>query len=54
MFFYYYLPIAIFCGIAGSAIAYSKGRSNLEGFSLGFFLGPVGLIIALVLPRRGR
>jgi len=54
MLFYYYLPIAIICGIAGSAIAYSKGRAHLEGFSLGFFLGPIGLIIAVFLPRRGR
>jgi len=54
MFFYYYLPIAIVCGIAGSAISFRKARSSIEGFSLGFFLGPLGLIIAAFLPRRNR
>jgi hypothetical protein len=36
-------------GIAGGLIMSNKGRSGCGGFALGFFLGPIGLIIALVI-----
>lgn len=36
-------------GVAGGMIMSKKGRSGCGGFALGFFLGPIGLIIALVI-----
>jgi len=36
-------------GVAGGMIMSNKGRSGCGGFALGFFLGPIGLIIALVM-----
>jgi hypothetical protein len=35
-------------GAAGGMIMSKKGRSGCGGFALGFLLGPIGLIIALV------
>ena len=35
-------------GVAGGIIMSNKGRSGCGGFALGFLLGPIGLIIALV------
>ena len=39
----------LLCGIIGAAITSNKGRGSCSGFALGFLLGPIGLIIALVL-----
>lgn len=39
----------ILCGVAASIVMGNKGRSGCGGFALGFLLGPIGLIIALVL-----
>jgi hypothetical protein len=36
----------------GIYIAYAKGRSLLEGFILGAFLGPIGWIIEGLLPTK--
>ena len=36
-------------GIAGGMIMSNKGRSGCGGFALGFLLGPIGLVIALVM-----
>ena len=36
-------------GVAGGLIMSNKGRSGCGGFALGFVLGPIGLIIALVM-----
>ena len=36
-------------GIAAAIVASNKGRSRYGGFALGFLLGPIGLVIALVL-----
>ena len=36
-------------GIAGGVVMANKGRSGCGGFALGFLLGPIGLIIALVM-----
>lgn len=38
-------------GIAAAAVMSNKGRSGCGGFALGFLLGPIGLIIALVLQK---
>lgn len=43
------LAIWLLCGIAGGIILSNKGRSGCGGFALGFLLGPIGLIIALVM-----
>lgn len=44
--FYFAFPVA------GYFIARDKGRSAVEGILLAFFLGPIGLVIELLLPRR--
>jgi hypothetical protein len=41
----------LLCGCVGGSIARHRGRSGLEGFLLGILLGPMGLVIALLLPR---
>ena len=43
------LLIWILCGVAGGIILSNKGRSGCGGFALGFLLGPIGLVIALVM-----
>lgn len=40
------------CGIAASIIASNKGMNIVGWFILGFFFGPIALIIALVLPKE--
>lgn len=42
------LIIWVLCGLAAMYIYQKKGRSGLIGFLGGFFLGPIGLILALV------
>ena len=37
------------CGLIGYVVLKNKGRDGCAGFLLGFFLGPIGLVIALVL-----
>lgn len=36
-------------GVAAAVVMSNKGRSGCGGFALGFLLGPIGLIIALVM-----
>ena len=45
------LLLWIVCGCLSAWIAGQRGRSGLGGFVLGVFLGPFGLIIALLLPQ---
>ncbi|MCE1255237.1 MAG: zinc ribbon domain-containing protein [Anaerolineae bacterium] len=40
--------IWIIFGLAAAAVYQRKGRSGLSGFLGGFFLGPIGLILALL------
>jgi hypothetical protein len=40
----------IVCAAAGASIAQAKGNSGCAGAALGFFLGPLGLLIAALLP----
>jgi hypothetical protein len=44
-----FLIIWVLFGIAASIVMGNKGRSSCGGFALGFLLGPIGLIIALVM-----
>ena len=39
------------CGLIGAALAKEKGREQ-EGLILGFLFGPIGIVIALLLPAR--
>lgn len=39
---------AIACGIAGTMIG-SKKQAGAEGFLLGFFFGPIGLVLAILV-----
>lgn len=43
------IAIWILCGIAAAITLSNKGRSGCGGFLLGFLLGPIGLVIALVM-----
>ncbi len=47
------LAAAIVCGLIGRALAESKGRAG-AGFWLGFLFGPIGIVIALLLPEQAR
>ena len=44
-----WLLIWIVCGMAAGAVMSKKGRGRVEGYALGFLLGPIGVVIALVL-----
>jgi hypothetical protein len=48
------IPAWVLCGIVGAWIATSKGRGGCFWFALCGFLGPIGLVIAAVLPRVDR
>ena len=43
--------VGLVCGLIGGALASEKGR-GLEGLVLGFFFGPIGIVIALLLPPQ--
>lgn len=45
------LIVWVLFGIAAAMVMSNKGRSGCGGFALGFLLGPIGLIIALVLQK---
>ncbi len=44
------LGVIFFCGIFAAAIARDKGASELGGCLLGLILGPLGVLIAAILP----
>jgi len=48
------IPIWIVFGIVGAWIATSKGRGGCFWFVACGCLGPIGLILAAVLPARDR
>lgn len=47
-----YIIIMIVCGVIGMAVGDMGGKKNGKtGLALGILLGPVGIIIAAVLPK---
>lgn len=48
------LLVWVLFGLAGGMILSNKGRSGCGGFALGFLLGPIGLLIALVMSADHR
>tara|TARA_B100001989_G_scaffold49560_1_gene31960 strand:+ start:1297 stop:1461 length:165 start_codon:yes stop_codon:yes gene_type:complete len=52
MSIYLYLAVGVLLGACGSYVAEKRGRSQLEGFILGFLLGIIGLIIEAFLPKK--
>lgn len=44
--------IWIICAIGAAAIASAKGIGGCGGFIVGFFLGPLGLLIVGLMPSR--
>jgi len=45
-----FLIIWALIGIASAVAITNRGHNALDGFVLGFLLGPIGLVIALVIP----
>jgi hypothetical protein len=45
------IPVWVVFGIIGAVIATSKGRGGCFWFAVCGCLGPIGLVIAAVLPR---
>ena len=43
--------IWVICGFIAGSIASGRGRSGCGGFATGFFLGPLGIIWALVMKK---
>lgn len=46
------MPIWLVLGILGAWIATTKGRSGCGWFILCTLLGPIGLILVAILPRK--
>ena len=40
-----------FCGLIAGVIAENKGRSAANFFFVGILLGPLGIVVALVMPK---
>ena len=45
------LTLALITGFLGSYVAKERGRSNTEGFLLGFFFSLLGVLIEVLLPK---
>ncbi len=45
---------ALICGAFAAYASDERGRSGLEGFMFGLFLGPMGVIAAACMPVRER
>ena len=39
------------CGLIAGVIAEDKGLSGCSFFAVGFLLGPLGIVVALVMPK---
>ena len=51
LFVLIFLAIWIGCGVATAVIARNKGRNGCIWFAIGIILPPIGLVIALIVPR---
>lgn len=49
-----FLGLWLLTGVAAAIVMQNKGRSGCGGFALGFLLGPLGLVIALVMSKDHR
>ncbi len=49
-FLFFGFIIWMVCGIASASISSSKGNGGCAGFALGFLFGPLGLLIAALMP----
>lgn len=47
-----FFGVWLLCGIISAVVASNKGRSGFGWFILGFLLGPLGLILALVVSKN--
>ncbi|MCA9753888.1 MAG: hypothetical protein KC591_16945 [Gemmatimonadetes bacterium] len=47
------IPVWILFGILGAWIATTKGRSGCGWFLISAFLGPIGLILAAIVKKKG-
>jgi hypothetical protein len=47
-----YFWLWLMCGIAAAIVASNKGRSGFGWFFLGFFLGPFGFILSLIVSKN--
>jgi hypothetical protein len=47
-----FIVIWVVCGFAAAAIAQGKGNSGFGAFLAGLFLGPLGIIIAALMPSN--
>lgn len=47
-----FIVLMFVCGVIGSAITISKGRSGMLGAVLGCALNLLGLIIVILIPRK--
>ncbi len=47
-----FVIVWILCGIIGAVVATNKGRSGCGWFALGVLFGPLGLVLALVVPKN--
>jgi hypothetical protein len=47
-----WLVVGLICALVGMGLAVSRGR-GAAGFFLGFFFGPFGWLLALLLPEEG-
>jgi hypothetical protein len=48
---FYAIIILLLCGVASASFFQRKGRSKIVGFLSGLFLGPIGVVLALVFPN---
>ncbi len=46
------LALWLVCAVVGASVTRSKGRGSAPGALLGLFLGPVGLLITVILPKN--
>lgn len=48
------LVVGAICGMFGAYISGTKNRNPYEGLALGFMFGPIGLLIAVLMPTQAR